>query len=149
MASSGLRENVILTKIIFTTDGTKICVKADMVLSGVTLPWTFEERFFYDHGNTSGHYTSVGNFPIVSREVYSITRTIKEAMHIRVNDPSLDRKILKFQLPHISNEVLQDPLPSILGNTLLLASHNGQSPSATKVGDTQFTFTSLVSMVFP
>ena len=30
MASSGLRENVILTKIIFSIDGTTACAKSDM-----------------------------------------------------------------------------------------------------------------------
>ena len=38
----------------------------------------------------------------------SITRTIKEAIFIRANDPSLNRNIGKFQLPHIWDEVLQD-----------------------------------------
>ena len=33
MASLGLRENVILTKFILTTDGTKVCAKGNMVPS--------------------------------------------------------------------------------------------------------------------
>ena len=42
----------------------------------------------YDHGNTSGHHCSM-----------DITRTIKEAMYIRVIDLSLNRNIGKFQSP--------------------------------------------------
>ena len=33
-------------------------------------------------------------------------RTIKEALYIRVNDPSLNRNIDKYHLPHIWDEVL-------------------------------------------
>ena len=46
-----------------------------------------------DHGNTSGHCISVDNFSIVSMETHDITRTIKESMYIRVNDPSLNSNI--------------------------------------------------------
>ena len=45
---------------------------------------------------------------MVDKQVHNITRTIKEAMYIRVNDPSINRNISRFQLPHISDEVLQD-----------------------------------------
>ena len=48
----------------------------------------------------------VDNFSIVGREDHSIAKTIKEAILIRVNDPSLNRNIGKFQLPHIWHEVL-------------------------------------------
>ena len=60
----------------------------------------------YDHANTSGHLTKLGNFSIVVRESHTTTRTIKEAMLIRLNDPSLNRNIGKFQLPYIWDEVL-------------------------------------------
>ena len=33
-------------------------------------------------------------------------RTIKEALYIRVNNPSLNRNIGKYHLPHIWDEVL-------------------------------------------
>ena len=46
------------------------------------------------------------NFSIVGREDNSIARNIKEAIFIRVNDPSFNRNIGKFQLPHIWDEVL-------------------------------------------
>ena len=71
---------------------------------------TFEERFrehmkapspIHDHHNITGHEVSLDNFSIVGREDQSIARTIKEAMLIRVNDPSLNRNIGKYQLSHI------------------------------------------------
>ena len=37
---------------------------------------------------------------------WSIARAIKEVILIRVNDPSLNRNIGKYQLPHIWDEVL-------------------------------------------
>ena len=46
------------------------------------------------------------SFSIVGREDQSIARAIREAMLIRVNDPSLNRNIGKYQLPHIWDEVL-------------------------------------------
>ena len=76
---------------------------------------TFGERFrehmrapspIIDHHNITGHEVSLDNFSIVGREDHSIARTIKEAILIRVNDPSLNRNIGKFQLPHIWDEVL-------------------------------------------
>ena len=76
---------------------------------------TFAERFrehmrapspIHDHFNIIGHEVSLDNFSIVGREDQSIARTIKEAMLIRVSDPSLNRNIGKFQLPHIWDEVL-------------------------------------------
>ena len=35
-----------------------------------------------------------------------MVRTIKEAMYIRVTNPSLNRNIGKYNLPHIWNRVL-------------------------------------------
>ena len=76
---------------------------------------TFAERLrehmrapspIHDHFNITGHEVSLDNFSKVGREDQSIARTIKEAMLIRVNDPSLNRNIGKFQLPHIWDEVL-------------------------------------------
>ena len=76
---------------------------------------TFAERFrehmktpslIHDHYNITGHEAFLDNFSIVGREDQNIARTIKEAILIRVNDPSLNRNIGKYQLPHIRDEVL-------------------------------------------
>ena len=45
-------------------------------------------------------------FAIVGREDQNLTRAIKEALFIRVNDPFLNRNIGKYHLPHIWDEVL-------------------------------------------
>ena len=67
---------------------------------------TFGERFkehqkapssIFDHFNTTGHSISVENFNIVGREEQNLKRAIKEALYIRVNNPSLNRKC--WQIP--------------------------------------------------
>ena len=74
----------------------------------------FAERFrehmrapspIHDHYNTTGHEVFLDNFSTVGREDQSMTRTIREAMLIRVNDPCLNRNVGKYQLPHIWDEV--------------------------------------------
>ena len=75
----------------------------------------FAERFkehqktpspIFDHCNTTGHNININNFTIVGREDQNLTRAIKEALFIRVNDPFLNRNIGKYHLPHIWDEVL-------------------------------------------
>ena len=74
---------------------------------------TFEERFrehqkapspIYDHSNNTGHRVTIDNFSIVGREDQNLTRAIKEALYIRVINPSLNRNIGKYHLPHIWDE---------------------------------------------
>ena len=76
---------------------------------------TFAERFrehmkapspICDHHNITGHEVSLDNFSIVGREDHNIARSIKKAVLIRVNDPSLNRNIGKYQLPDIWDELL-------------------------------------------
>ena len=78
---------------------------------------TFAERFkehhkspspIFDHCNTSGPQININKFTIVGREDQSLIRAIKEAILIRVNDPSLNRNIGKYHLPHIWDEVLHN-----------------------------------------
>ena len=75
----------------------------------------FEERYkehlkapspIHDHVNISGHNVTIDNFTILGREDHSLLRTIKEALYIRANNPSLNRNIGKYHLPHIWDEVL-------------------------------------------
>ena len=75
----------------------------------------FGERFkehqkapspIFDHFNTTGHSITIDNFSIVGREDWNFNRAIKEALFIRVNNPSLNRNIGKFHVPHIWDEVL-------------------------------------------
>ena len=76
---------------------------------------TFAERFkeylkapspIYDHYITSGHTVTIDNSSIVGREDQNLMRTIKEALYIRVKNPSLNRNIGKYHLPNIWDEVL-------------------------------------------
>ena len=76
---------------------------------------TFGERFkehlkapspIFDHFTTTGHQVSLENFSIVGREEQNLMRAIKEALYIRVNNPSLNRNIGKYHLPNIWDEVL-------------------------------------------
>ena len=70
----------------------------------------FGERFkehqntsscIFDHTNITGHNITIENFSIVGREDQNLKRAIKEALFIRFNNPSLNRNIGKFHLPHI------------------------------------------------
>ena len=76
---------------------------------------TFGERFkehlkapspIFDHSNITGHSTTLNNFNIVGKEEHNLSRVIKESMYIRVNNPSLNKNIGKYHLPHIWDEVL-------------------------------------------
>ena len=76
---------------------------------------TFGERFkehlkapspIYDHSNITGHSTTINNFSIVGREEHGLSRLIKESMYIRDNNPSLNKNIGKYYLPHVWDEVL-------------------------------------------
>ena len=78
-------------------------------------PRTFWERFrehmkapspIFDHINITGHNVTINNFSIVGREDQNLMRTIKKALYIRVNDPSLNRNTGKYHLPHVWDEVL-------------------------------------------
>ena len=76
---------------------------------------TFAERFkehqkapspIHDHSIRSGYEVNIDNFSIVGREDQNLIRTIKEALYIRVNNPSLNKNIGKYHLPHIWDVVL-------------------------------------------
>ena len=73
----------------------------------------FKEHFktpspIYDHSVISGHSVTIDNFKIVGREDQNLLRTTKEALYIRVNNPSLNKNIGKYHLPHIWDEVLHN-----------------------------------------
>ena len=62
----------------------------------------------HQHSNTTEHPISPDCLTIVHRKTQDVTRNIKEAMFIRVNDPSFNRNIGKYQLPHIWDQILWD-----------------------------------------
>ena len=47
----------------------------------------------FEHQNNTVHITSVENFKIIGREGHNMARAIKEAIYIRVNNPTLNRNI--------------------------------------------------------
>ena len=76
---------------------------------------TFGERFkehlqdpspIHHHSKYTGHPTSQNNFQIIGREEHGVARNIKKSIFIRVNNPTLNRNIGKFNSPHIWDRVL-------------------------------------------
>ena len=63
----------------------------------------------YEHDNTTGHKTTVENFKIIGREGHGISKTIKETIYIRVNNPTLNRNVGKYNLPHIWDKAVCHP----------------------------------------
>ena len=71
---------------------------------------TFGERYkehlkapsaIHHHSTQTGHTTNHNNFQIIGREGHNLARNIKESIYIRVNNPSLNNNIGKFNLSHI------------------------------------------------
>ena len=60
----------------------------------------------YDHSYITGHNITLENFSIVGRENQNLSRWIKEALLIRVNNSSLNKNIGKYHLLHIWDELL-------------------------------------------
>ena len=60
----------------------------------------------HHHSNHTGHPTSQINFQIIGRQGHGLARNIKESILIRVNNPSLNKNIGNFNLPHIWDRVL-------------------------------------------
>ena len=76
---------------------------------------TFGERYkehlkdpspIHHHNNQTNHPIIQNNFKIIGREGHHISRYIKESIFIRVNNPTLNNNIGKFNLPHILERVL-------------------------------------------
>ena len=77
--------------------------------------YIFGERFkdhlkepssIHQHSMSTGHPTTQHNFQIIGREGHGIARIIKESIYIRVNNPTLNRNIGKFNLYHTWDRVL-------------------------------------------
>ena len=76
---------------------------------------TFGERYkehlkdpsaIHHHNSQKGHPTNHNNFQIIGREGHNLARNIKESIYIRVNNPTLNNNIGKFNLSHIWDRVL-------------------------------------------
>ena len=76
---------------------------------------TFGERYkehlkdpspIHHHNNQTNHPINHSNFKIIGREGHHLSRYIEESIFIRVNNPTLNNNIGKFNLPHIWDRVL-------------------------------------------
>ena len=76
---------------------------------------TFGERYkehlkdpspIHHHNNQTNHSINHNNFKIIGREGHHLSRYIKESIFIRVNNPTLNNNVGKFNLPHIWDRVL-------------------------------------------
>ena len=75
----------------------------------------------HHHSNQTGHTTNQNNFQIIGREGHNLARNIKESIYIRVNNPTLNNNIGKFNLSHIWDRVLLNT------KGLTLNSHNNNN----------------------
>ena len=58
------------------------------------------------HIQKTGHNTTESSFNIIGREDQGLAKTIKESIYIRVNNPTLNQNIGKYNLKHIWDRVL-------------------------------------------
>ena len=58
------------------------------------------------HIQQTGHNTTETSFNIIGREDHGVARTIKESFYIKVNNPTLNQNIGKYNLSHILDRVL-------------------------------------------
>ena len=91
------------------------CTKQYIGESGRSLGDRYREHLkaplpIHLHTSTTGHPVSPVCFTIIDREVQGFTRNIKEALYIKVNDPSLNRNLGKFLLPQVWDQILKDTL---------------------------------------
>ena len=86
---------------------------------------TFGERFkehlkepspIHAHSTQTGHTTIPDNFNIIGREDHGLARTIKESIFIRVNNPTLNRNVGKYNLHHKWDRVLYNTLDLKINN---------------------------------
>ena len=88
------------------------CPSAYIGESGRSLGERVKEHFkapslIHHHITTTGHPMDPDQFNIVHKEVNSHSRTIKEAMFICMQDPTLNRNLGKYQLLYIWDHLLQ------------------------------------------
>ena len=76
---------------------------------------TFGERYkehlkypspIHHHNNQTSHPINQNNFKIIGQDGYHLSRYIKQSIFIRVNNPTLNNNIGKFNLPHKWDRVL-------------------------------------------
>ena len=88
------------------------CTEQYIGESGRTLGERYKEHHKAPSPIPTHLYNRTSSLPRVfyhsGREAQGLTRNIKEAMYIKVNDPSLNSNLGKFQLPQVWDQVLKD-----------------------------------------
>ena len=93
---------------------------------------TFEERYkehlkapspINGHQSTTGHQTTMENFSILGRKGHGFARMIKESIYTRVNNPTLNKNIGKYNLPHIWDGVTVNTSELQIKQQLELSTH--------------------------
>ena len=115
-------------------------VDCDVVYIGETSR-TLGERYrehlkttpIHVHSIQTGHNCNEDNFNILCREDWGLTMLIKESIYIRVNNPTPNRNIGKFNLSHIWDRILFNTPGLKLNNNKGQAQihSNRQSPQPT------------------
>ena len=59
-----------------------------------------EPSSIHAHSTQAGHSTNSENLSIIRREDHRPARTIKESIYIRVNNPTLNRNVGKYNIHH-------------------------------------------------
>ena len=54
----------------------------------------------YEHQSSTGHSTTLDIFSIVGLEGHNLSKSSKEFIYIRFNNPTLNRNIGMYKLPH-------------------------------------------------
>ena len=94
----------------------------------------------------TGHNTTTNNFSIIGREDRDKARTIKEAIYIRVNNPTLNRNVGKYNLSHLWDRVLfnipglkigSSQYPSHLHHNSIAQTTTANSQSPTTTGNSE------------
>ena len=80
----------------------------------------------HQHSQSTGHQVDLECFIIIDRVAQGATRKIKEAMYIRMNDPSLNRSLGKYN-PTCGMKYYRTPLHCSLSN------HTSFTPPPTNV----------------
>ena len=75
----------------------------------------------HGHSQATGHPIDNNNFNIIGREDQGQAKTIKESIYIRVNNPTLNQNIGKYNLNHIWDRVLFNTPGLKLGSSQHLA----------------------------
>ena len=100
---------------------------------------TFGERFkehlkdsspIHHHSSNTGHPTTQQNFQIIGREGHGLARNIRESIFIMVNNPTLNKYIGKFNLPHIWDRLLLNtPGLTFKGHAQAVGHANSNQPN--------------------